>query len=296
MQYTGSITEVNKRIEELKGAKQLKVFARECVTAATRCGDLEDRITPPSLLITTTPGCGVSTACELLADVLDGISAVEFTGSRRILEFKLEAPDLPGAAFPAFERLQALLYSKAAYRNRFGGLVSIDLSDWLGMSEDVRFLRFLHFVRDNIANIFFVFLVPDGDGSVSDMLGVMLRFIRVRAIKLPTPETEELLEYFTERLASMGFRLSGDADALMYDTLSALRESESFCGFKTLNALCDEVRYTLMTGESWAIGSTVTAQQLEHFSSDGEWMRLRTGGSAGLMQIGFTGGENDDRA
>lgn len=283
-------------IYQLKGAAQLKEFARDCVTAARNSALLGQLIVPPSLLVAISPGCGLSTAIHLTAQLLDEADLVEFTGSEPIVEFKLDMPDQGGAHFPSFERLQDILYSKAAHKNNFGGLLSVDIGDWLGCHEDVRFVRFLHFVRDNTDKIFFVFTVPDGEPGIEAMAGAISRFVRLRTISLPVPEAEDLVDYIAEHLAVVNLKLDDEAEHLLYDMLSSLRTYENFGGFKTLNTLTEDIKFALVSNPQWDSTAEVSAQQLEHFRNGGDWFSIQTASLQARTPIGFTGGDDNDRA
>lgn len=241
---------------------------------------------PPTLV--SMPGAiELEPLMDSFCDDLEAAGYVEFSGSRRWLGMSLDYQQEPG--FPAFEQMLRIMHKYAGYRNRFGGVLLVDLTQWSGHTDDKRFDELLAYIHDYSDEIYFLVHVnADEPMHTEQFKKAFSRWMYTLMIDIESPAAACLTARLVRRLGAKGYTPDAQAEALLGRTVDALTGLDDFAGIREIDSLAASIcaacagRYSL------------DADALADFAPDGAWMKQRLGEER--ITIGFTGGFNHERS
>ncbi len=255
---------------------------QEVMNHAFRCP--ADSIPPVVLTLpySVEPECFLNGLC----DDLEKAELLRFTGDRRWLNFRLDY--CVGTEFPSFSLMLECMHRHSGYRNEFGGVVRVDLTDWTGYTDDNRLDDSLAFIHDFSDRVLFIVSVSTDDPRIAAALKSKIRrWTNCVTADVAKPSAEVWTGYAAERLSASGHLLTADAQQLLSETVGVLSEQMHFAGMREINALVSAILNE--------IGSIrrISAKHMAAFSADGEWVASHM--DTEKFIIGFSGGNPNDR-
>ena len=241
----------------------------------------------PPVIATLPPSVEIEPVMDNLCDDMEKASLVRFTGDKRWMNVLMRYEDPP--KFSSFTHMLGCLRQFAGCRNRFGGIVRMDMTQWLEHMDDQRVSDVLAYIHDYSDEIFFIISVTVKDPHLAHPLIVECnRWMYTIAANVAGPTADLLLKTIKDKLTTAGHSLTPDAVRLLSRSLEILAEQEDFAGLRELNALavaiaCDTVNI-----------KKISAEHLADYAPDGEWMSRRTG-AGNKITTGFSGGAANER-
>lgn len=259
------------KIEALLGAQPLKVFARELTTVAQRAKrhGLSVQECMPSLLISISPGNGLSTSLELLADLLDETSLFRFSSSRRVREMKVRHDREESSSAPnTIADLEKLIDS-----HDFRGLIALDISEYMGNRLHETFFQNLLtkcWEYSSEGEAIFAFVVPSLESQALEHIRNTLNDrLSVRVLAYPPVSQELLLEYAKNYFKEHAIQWPQPCDDLFLKALHAERSDGQFYGFSTARKLCQQITYYKLSTQ---VEETADQQELAIAPDDLLWV------------------------
>lgn len=240
-------------VRSLIGAEEFKALAEELAAVAPRIRQTGARraFLSQHYLFAIGEGCGLTTALERLADLVESLGLYTFPGKKRTMETALDAP--AGDEHEPLLKMQEYLNS----RNRFKGLLCIDISHWISRARDPKFQRFLRAVSKASDDTLFVFRVPYIQPDVlEEVRRGLADVLRVRCATFVPFSNEEYGEFARRQIEQSGFSMEEDAWPPFYARLAEEKSSARFYGLNTVEKLTSEMLYRkLLQGEGTAISA-----------------------------------------
>ncbi|MBR1471263.1 MAG: hypothetical protein IJ600_06435, partial [Lachnospiraceae bacterium] len=157
----------------------------------------------------------------------------------------------------------------AGFRSEFHGVVSIDVSEWIGHFKDPHFLDFLKFLVTLDEDVLFIFMIPSyNPQAVEELTQLLVLFFRIQPIDMTLPNSEELSNYIKKEISDYGLNLDPDAEAMIIATVNRLREDQYFAGYDMLDRLASDIVYSVYTSTPPYDG-LVTKGMISAFAPDG---------------------------
>lgn len=232
------------RIEGLVGSEEFKQLAREIVAISEQVikHSTQSVFATQSYLFSINDGCGLSTYIELLASLMAECGVFNFRDEPYIVEETIRQK-LPTEAPDAYLGKLARLKTDADSR-RGGRLYCIDISEWIGKTDDKDFRAMLSLVEDNTLGNIFIFRVPFIEGdvlrSVKDSLSDILFIKEVSFTPFDTIQLEECAQRSFKKL---GYCLEAEAWDVFDTRISEEKSDGRFYGINTVNKVVNEIVY-----------------------------------------------------
>lgn len=190
----------------------------------------------PNLLVLSSSGFGITTVIRLLAGLLQEERLFRFSGEEAFFEAALTEDE------GSFDRLLARIRTAAGFYGRFRGVVGLELPDvsrLLAFGNTGR--RLMEFVDIEQGRILFVFVLPlkTGKNAVTDFQRQFISRTPLEILRLPFPETDEIIGYIRRRLEYRHMTLTDGAVDSVRAAVNMLRKDSHFEGFQSLNNLID---------------------------------------------------------
>lgn len=203
-----------------------------------------------------------------LCDDLEALGQVEFTGSRRWLNGKLEYTE--GVEFPSFAMMLECMHKNAGYRNEFGGLVRLDMTDWMEHVNDSRVGDVFAYVHDYCDRVLFLVSVTTDDEKLAKALRTeFTRWVYALTVNVNPPTAECLTEAIVGKLCAGGHTVAADARALLLQSVALLAAQKKFAGLREIDGLASAI-----LAETASVRN-VCARHLAAFAPDGQWIAAR---------------------
>ena len=193
------------KIESLVGSDEFKALAREIAAIAPQIikHSTQTVFANQSYLFSINDGCGLSTYTELLAALMSECGLFTFRNEPFIIEetIRQKTPtDAPDAYMGKLAKLKNDVDAK-----RGGRLYCIDISEWIGKTDEKDFRAMLSLVEDNTQNNIFVFRVPFIEGDVLESVKDSLSDILFIKENVNHVHTLWMVVQFVQHLMSVHF-------------------------------------------------------------------------------------------
>ncbi len=285
--------ECYKRIESLPQAKDFMRVLKKWDVLARRFEACEQMpMVLPDLLWLSQPGAGKTLLLRCLSDYLSVCgSLIDFQGDVKFIEFMLDYYP-PEKNFIEVQRLINETNIAAGFRSAYSGIVSVDIDEWLGHCEEKHFITFLEFLASNSDKWIVVFnVLNDRTEDIEKLESILSMYFRIERSVLTLPETEDLMQFVSRRLAEYGMRLNEEAERLVYRVIEKMRQNKYFDGYKTLKILCQDIIYEVYSDPD-NTDDIITIEELRRFDLDGSYIKRATWKSE--RKIGFSSRRGDE--
>jgi hypothetical protein len=192
-----------------------------------------------------------------------------------------------GEHFSELQRLMNEIDNAAGFRYEYRGIVYIDIDEWIGHFEEKHFVSFMEYLSDNSDSWLVVLSVSNKNKEQIDNMETFISaYMRIERVNIELPKVEDLMTYGEEILSSYGLTLSGEAKAIVSESVKTLCKNKYFDGYKTVKMLCADIAY-----ESYIEGvgkdGKLDASDVAKFSVDGDYIRRMLVKIEKKTQIGF---------
>jgi hypothetical protein len=240
----------------------------------------------PPVLITLPYSVELEFFMNALCDELEDAGCISFTGERRWLNFRLDYPE--NQDFSSFSLMLQCLHRFSGYRNSFGGVVRIDLTDWTDHTDDPKLSAVFAYVHDYSDSVFFILSVTTDEPACADALKKEAnKWMHTVTADASCPSVETLARHISDKLGAFGCRLTDEADDLLRSSISALSSQKHFAGMRQIESLGDAILMEI--GDI----KEITVDHLAPFAPDSDWITACM--DAEEITIGFTGGKQNAR-
>ncbi len=264
------------QIMEIKGAEELHSLVKRWDILSDNISNrhFDAPIILPDLFVYTNPGCGNTKIVSLLAEYLDSKrNLMGFYGDVKFFEFKLDYCK-PDNRFTELFRLIDTIDSAAGFRNQYKGIIRINVDEWIEHHKEKHFLDFLQFLQANTAYWFIILTISDTEENekTQEMEGIVSMYLRIEKITLNRPSDDDFVEFADKYLSKYGLSLDDGAKELLTNSIAVLKNNKYFYGLHTIRDLCNDIVYTLYS-ESTSVNNIITADMLNNFSPDSEYIK-----------------------
>lgn len=241
----------------------------------------------PDLLWVSKSGVGKTHLLNLLSEyLLEKGNLIEFYGNVKYFEFMLDYC-APNNRFFEIQRMINEIKNAAGFRDRYKGIISIDIDEWVDHCEEKHFISFLEFLSSNSDDWLIVFNISTGnEEDVKKLESILLMYFRIEKSILSLPESNEFLEFIIQRLSGYDVVLDKSAQDLLLKSIEKLRENKYFDGYKTLIMLCQDIIYELYSSNC-KLGSKITDKDLVEFNQDSKYITRATWKAEKKSKIGL---------
>ncbi len=230
------------KIEKLIGMTDFKELVRECSAVAPllkKYGTV-GTFTSRCYLVSINDGCGLSTCLRLFAEFLEEKGLAKFTSGRKMTEVKLGPPAGENSQENPFAKALSCFGEHSTSR-----VVCIDISEWMGKTDDKEFRRFLRTVSGHDGGNIVFFRVPfvekDILHSIHESLNDLM-FVRDLSV---VPYSPAELDDFAERLLTEnGFTMDEAARDVYRERITEEKNDGRFYGINTVSKVINEMIYT----------------------------------------------------
>lgn len=232
------------RIRSLVGSEEFKSLAEEISAIAPQIlkHSTQSVFANQSYLFSINDGCGLSTYIELLAALMSECGLFAFRDEPFIVEETVR-PKTPTEAPDAYLGKLAKLRSDADAK-RGGRLYCIDISEWIGKTDDKDFRAMLSLVEDNTLNNIFVFRVPFIEGDVLQSVKNSLSDILfIKEVSFTPFDTIQLEEFAQRSFKKLGYSMKAQAWDVFDTRISEEKSDGRFYGINTVNKVVNEIVY-----------------------------------------------------
>ena len=277
----------NKRAEYPQLTKLFKKW--DILSANLKYGNFDAPLILPDLCLQVDNGCDVTQILESITEfLLPRKNLLSFYGDVKFFQFMLNyTPEEAG--FTELTRLMREVRQAAGFRNRFKGIVHIDVNEWLHHVQDKRLVELMNYLAENSHDWMIVLTVRSSNKrkqQIEELAQLVARFLRTEELKLGLPKSEYYLSLLKEGLLNYGITLKPDAEALMSETIKELRSNKSFGGEHTVNMLALDIVYTIYSRQG-SKSSELEAAELSEFAPESEYVTRAVRKMEMKKRIGF---------
>ena len=232
-------TAVFDEIHHLIGCDEWKEFMDELRLVAPQIvqNQTYDVFLSQSFLFSINDGYGLSTFLRLFAKAVDVLGLFVFRDKNPVVEYTLPKPTKEDDGLFGLD-------SCVSWFQKPGRLICLDISEWMGNTEDREFKEFLSRVEDYVQNNLVVFRIPFVEkevlGQIQRSLGDILF---IREITFPPYTVDELLAYGEQSFARYGYKLEPKAKEVFCSRLYEERSDGRFYGMNTVRKVVNEALY-----------------------------------------------------
>ncbi|MBO4877215.1 MAG: AAA family ATPase [Ruminococcus sp.] len=251
------------KIEKLIGMTDFKELVRECSAVAPllkKYGTV-GTFTSRCYLVSINDGCGLSTCLRLFAEFLEEKGLAKFTSGKKMTEVKLGPPAAETSTENPFAKALSCFGEHSTSR-----VVSIDISEWMGKTDDKEFRRFLRTVSGHDGGNIVFFRVPFVEKDILHSIHQSLNdlmFVRDLSV---VPYSPEELDAFAERLLTeSGFTMDEAAREVYRERITEEKNDGRFYGINTVGKVINEMIYTkqLSDARSGKDDTVIRAAEIE---------------------------------
>ncbi len=240
----------------------------------------------PAMLWYTKAGVGITRLLELLCDFLEEKgNLLSFSGDVPFFEHSLDYCG-EGKPFTSFTRLVEALQSAAGFRNRFVGVIRIDVEQWVEHFTEDYFIDFTEFVCE-LARTNLVILSIESCRADSERFEAFLSVcMRICVVEFTSPSPAAYLSFLTEFFAEKRITITPEAEKILLASIERLTENPYFDGYKTVENLAEDIIYNRFS--SCNPNPLLDADAVADFSSESEYISRRIKSSPKTVRkIGF---------
>ena len=250
-----------------------------------------EEIALPNYLWAARRGFGVTTLIKVLSEYLYLAKAIEFCGTEKSFEFKLDyiPPEQP---FSELARLDNTIAGYAGYNLFFKGVVCLDIHEWMEHAGEDHFVKLLNYISDNNDKLLVVFCIrTDEKESIEAVESAISSHLRVESLSLQFPEAKEVVELVEKSyIKNNGFFLTDNAKALLVETVEELAASAHFNGFKTVSNLGEDIMFDVLSRDI-DDNRKISSGMLSYYRKDSAYVKRALVQSGPRRVIGFLGKE-----
>lgn len=223
----------------------------------------------PDLLWVADNGIDRSGLLKLLTSYLEQSgNLIDFYGNVKCFEHYIEYVPTKDN-FHEIEKLVEKIRDAAGFRSEYKGLLSLELTEWVGHFHEENFINILKFLATVDDDIMFIFNIRNYDPlAVQQLLELLVLFFRLEVVEMKLPDSEQLATYVKGEIAGYGLNLEIDAEALVVGSVEKLRADQYFAGYEMLDRLAEDIVYSVYTSTPPYDGK-VTAGMISAFAPDG---------------------------
>ena len=260
-------------IMKLKGAEELQELVRKWERLSE---NLKNRRTGvpiilPDILMFTEHGYGNGRVLKLIAEYLYASdNLMDFSGDLKYFEFALSYCDKHNE-FSELTRLIDSVRTAAGYRYEYRGVLRIDITDWIEHAEERHFFELLEYLSVNSKNWMIVLTVSEErSDKTKDLEAIVSTFLRTEVLSIHMPSAKEFVSFARECFNGYGITLSPEAADLLEQSVDELKKSKSFHSYQTVEMLCSDVAYNLLSVSGAA--TEIQASDLAAFAPGSDYI------------------------
>jgi len=246
-------------------------------------------ISIPNFLWSICKGGGATTLAYHLSHYLEAISAMEFSGNAKYVEFELDYIR-PNYLNVELSRLHCVITKCAGYNRFFRGVVCINLESWIGHANESHLSLVLDYLADNCDKwlaIFYIHSIKDED--IHAIESRIAQKMNLETLRLAFPEGTVLAKNLESNLYEKhSVTLTRGAKVLLSNTVDKLSETGNFMGYKSVEQLTDFVLYNFRMNNP--DGQRITELQLSEILSNSDYIGKKMKKPAKQNLIGFARG------
>ena len=267
----GTYPKALKECDNLIGCEQFKRLCHEIVSIAPIMADekMLSVFRNQSYLFSINDGCGLSTTCNILADLLTELNLTAYSCVKR---FNIQPKK--GETNECFD--DVLSYVKHSY-NKDIGVVLIDISNWMSYVNDPLFKDFLKQLSAHLTKAIIVFRIPFVEKEVlSDVSQALNDLLFVRNISFTPLSSAEMREYAKNLLSDYGFNISPNAWKYFDERIIYERSDGRFYGMHTVEKVVRELVYKkqLDNVNRNAVNKSIGVRDTKKLISDSSYQEL----------------------
>lgn len=236
---TGSVDEVDAKINALVGAKEFKKLSKEITAIAyeIKQTDTYEVFTNQCYIFSIGDGCGLTTYLKLLAELIEKNGLCRMASSP-VREVRLAAYR---ESFEPFEEAASIIENVLEKSVR---IVCIDISEWMDKTDNKYFKRFLRIIEKNAKENIVVFRVPFVDKDILSRIKYSLSdLLSVKAVSFPPLSKDDMKICAEKELKRYSFTISNAAWKYFFERISEEKSDGKFYGVNTIKKVVRELIY-----------------------------------------------------
>ena len=223
---TGSVDEVDAKINALVGAKEFKKLSKEITAIAYEIKQTD-----------TYEVFGLTTYLKLLAELIEKNGLCRMASSP-VREVRLAAYR---ESFEPFEEAASIIENVLEKSVR---IVCIDISEWMDKTDNKYFKRFLRIIEKNAEENIVVFRVPFVDKDILSRIKYSLSdLLSVKAVSFPPLSKDDMKICAEKELKRYSFTISNAAWKYFFERISEEKSDGKFYGVNTIKKVVRELIY-----------------------------------------------------
>ena len=185
-----------------------------------------------------------------------------------------------------------LIFEATGYNRYYKGIICIHVDEWLANVRESHFTELLDFINTNKNKWLAVFNTHNGSvNAVESLERAISKHMNIQTLKLRFPDSHELVEIVEKGMMfEKGFTFNEGARKILHETIDEISKGEQFNGFKSIEQLVNNMMYCIMT-KNVCNKKRITAEMLENFGKDSEYVKRNKSENTVLKQIGFISSE-----
>jgi uncharacterized protein YbaA (DUF1428 family) len=242
----------------------------------------------PNQLWAIKRGGGVTTLVKDYAEYLYASRAIDFYGTVKSFEFKLDYID-PDTFFSELTRLDNTLSVLAGHHRQYKGIVCINIDDWAENAADTHFTKFLDYIASNSDRLLVIFYIHTENKGVMDAVEAALSSaVRVETLTLRFPDSVELVEYVESKfMQEKGFKFTQDAKTVLCEAIEEIATGKHFKGFKTIEQLATDILYGILATD-YVGCKKITEGMIAGYAKDSSYVKRTKAQTVVKKRIGFS--------
>ncbi len=155
--------------------------------------------------------------------------------------------------------------SIVAKNHEFEGCFGIDITDYIGRTEDEHFQRLLTYILTNTSAVYLLIVFSNNKNEIASMYDILNQYSEYRLVDLGLPEVNDLVEYTVSKIRDFSTHVKKP----IYKFLEQYYENKK-CGYETAEQLVRILKANSFMGKEEDLKKAI-----EQMDADG-----KTGGSS----------------
>lgn len=102
----------------------------------------------------------------------------------------------------------------------FEGCFAIDISDYIGKTNEDAFGRLMTYMHSNPDTVYVLFMYSDNKNEIDGMYDFLSRYDEIRLVRIPLPEPKVLVEYTTDKIYDFSTHINPKSTEILNDYFS----------------------------------------------------------------------------
>lgn len=152
-------------------------------------------------------------------------------------------------AYPRPDAREAFVFQRffespsiVARNHEFEGCFAIDISAYIGKTDNEFFEKLMAFMRSNKNTVFLLFLYSNNKNEIQNMYDYLSRYDEIRMVNIPLPDAKVLTDYTVSKIRDFSLHVKNPVCSFLQQYYSRLK-----CGYDLADYL---VRYLKNAGYS----------------------------------------------